>query len=553
MKKELFKIAILLTVTMLVLVACSSNKKSDINKSVKEEKEDNTLNISSTSDIPTMDSSLATDEVAFNNFNQTLEGLYILDDKDNPQPGVATGDPKKSDDGKTWIINLRKDAKWSNGDPVTAHDFVYSWQRTVNPNTGAEFAYMLENIKNATEINKGDKKPEELGVKAVDDHTLEIQLVKDVPWMKGLFAYGTFMPQNQKFVESKGDKFGTTAENTLSNGPFILKEWKTEDKWKLVPNEKYWDKENVKLDEVNYKVVKESQTALNMYQTGKLDTVPLDAQNVQKYKKGKDFSTELLSSSYFFRINGSKNKDLENESLRQAFAKSIDKETYVKSLLNNGSRATDQLTPKNFVKNGEEDYYNGVKKALSYNKKEAKKLLEKAKKETGKEKFEIEFLTYDADESKKSAEFVKEQVEQNLPGVTLNIKQQPFKQKLELESKEDYEISFGGWGPGFLDPTTFLELFTKDSANNSTGFANDEYDKLLKEANSDEMLKPENEQKRMKMLQEAESKLLESGSIVPMYQNGAARLRQPYVKNWHSHAFGGDYSFKEIEIRGSNK
>lgn len=556
MRKRLSVLMSILVAAVLTLAACSGggSKKDDNGGKggVKSEKSENVLNLSSGSDIPTMDSSLATDQVSFFTFNQTLEGLYVLNKDDEPEPGVAKGDPEKSDDGKTWTIKLRDDAKWSNGDPVTAHDFVYAWQRTVDPDTAAEYAYMFENIENASEITSGKKKPEELGVKAIDDQTLEVKLVKDVPWMQSLFAFGSFMPQNEKFVEKQGKKFGTTADTTLSNGPFKMTQWKTEDNWKLEPNDKYWDKDKVKLKEVNYKVVKETQTAINLYQTGKLDSVTLDATNVSKYKDREDFSTELNSSNFFYRINKTKNKDLENEDLRKAFAKSIDKKKYVNSLLNDGSVPSDKLMVKDFVKDEDgKDYIDGVKSPLNYDKEEAKKLLEKAKKETGKDKFNIELLTYDQDVSKKAAEFVKEQVEQNLPGVTLKIKQQPFKQKLELESKGDYDISFAGWGPDYPDPTTFLDLFKKDSPHNQTGYSNAEYDKALKEANTDEMLKEENSEKRTKMLQDAESKFLESASIGPLYQQGVARLRQPYVKNWQPHKFGGDYSLKEVEIAGS--
>ena len=556
MRKRLSVLMSILVAAVLTLAACSGggSKKDDSGGKggVKSEKSENVLNLSSGSDIPTMDSSLAIDQVSFFTFNQTLEGLYVLNKDDEPEPGVAKGDPEKSDDGKTWTIKLRDDAKWSNGDPVTAHDFVYAWQRTVDPDTAAEYAYMFENIENASEITSGKKKPEELGVKAIDDQTLEVKLVKDVPWMQSLFAFGSFMPQNEKFVEKQGKKFGTTADTTLSNGPFKMTQWKTEDNWKLEPNDKYWDKDKVKLKEVNYKVVKETQTAINLYQTGKLDSVTLDATNVSKYKDREDFSTELNSSNFFYRINKTKNKDLENEDLRKAFAKSIDKKKYVNSLLNDGSVPSDKLMVKDFVKDEDgKDYIDGVKSPLNYDKEEAKKLLEKAKKETGKDKFNIELLTYDQDVSKKAAEFVKEQVEQNLPGVTLKIKQQPFKQKLELESKGDYDISFAGWGPDYPDPTTFLDLFKKDSPHNQTGYSNAEYDKALKEANTDEMLKEENSEKRTKMLQDAESKFLESASIGPLYQQGVARLRQPYVKNWQPHKFGGDYSLKEVEIAGS--
>ncbi|MGK4467554.1 peptide ABC transporter substrate-binding protein [Mammaliicoccus sciuri] len=550
MKK--YKVIFMIVVSLMLIMSACSNDKDEKGSNIKQSKSKNELNLSSGDDIPTMDPSLAADQVSFTTFAQTLEGLYVLDKNDKPIPGVAKDKPKKSSDGKTWTIELRDNAKWSNGNPVTAHDFVYAWQRSVDPDTAAEFAYMFENIENAKDITQGDKKPEELGVKAIDDHTLQIKLVKDVPWMESLLAFGSYMPQNEKFVKKQGDKFGTTAKTTLSNGPYKLTEWKPEDKWKLEKNDEYWDKDKVKVQDVNVKVVKNTQTAINMYQTGKLDMVGLDAQNIKKYKDREDFSTEATSGSYFFRINKEKNENLKNEDLRKAIAKSIDKKSYVNSLLNNGSKPLDTLMIKDFVKDSDDkDYTEGVKSSLSYNKKEAEEHLEQAKKDLGKDKFTIELLTYDEDESKKAGEFVKEQVEKNLPGVTLKIKQQPFKQKLALESKKDFDISFAGWFPDYPDPTTFLDLFTSDSPHNQTGYANKAYDKALEEANSDEMLKPENSDKRIKALQDAESEFLDSASISPLFQTGSARLRQPYIKNWQNHKYGGDYTLKGVEIEGA--
>ncbi|KAA1042589.1 peptide ABC transporter substrate-binding protein [Macrococcus equipercicus] len=533
--------------------ACSSSgndkdSKSGSGTASKSGGNEQVLHLLSSSDIPSMDSALATDQVSFDVFNQTLEGLYTLDKNDKAVPGVAEGEPQKSADGKTWTIKLRKDAKWSNGDPVTANDFVYSWRRTLDPKTGAEYAYIMYDLKNATAINEGKLKPEELGVKAVDDHTLQIQLEKAVPYFQELLAFGTFMPQNQKFVEAKGDKYGTTAENTLSNGPFVLDKWETEKEFVLKKNDKYWDKDKVKLKEVNYQIIKDTNTALNLYTTGKVDSVGLTAENVDKYKKDSDFQTELDASTYFIRINEKKNKDLANKNLRLAIAKSINKEKLVDTLLNNGSVAVDTLMPKDFVKGPDgKDYIDGVKSPLNYDKEEAKKYLDKAKAELGKDKFEFEYLTYDADTSKKAAEYVKEQIESHLPGVTLKIKQQPFKQKLALESKDDYELSFAGWGPDYPDPMTFLDMFVTDGTHNQTGWSNKEYDKMLADAKGPLLQKID---ERWKTLQDAENLFLKDAVVVPMYQAGVSRLRQEYVKNFVTHKFAGDSTLKEAYIEG---
>ncbi|ULG74899.1 peptide ABC transporter substrate-binding protein [Macrococcus brunensis] len=510
--------------------------------------EEQVLNFSSSSDIPSLDSSLATDQVSFDTFNQVMEGLYTLDKDDKAVPGVAEGDPEISKDGKTWTVKLRKDAKWSNGDPVTAKDFVYAWQRTLDPKTAAEYAYIMMDLKNAAAVNEGKMKPSELGVKAVDDNTLEIQLETAVPYFKELLAFGSFLPQNEKFVKEQGSKYGTTKDTTLYNGPFVLSEWNTEKNFQFKKNDKYWDKDKVKLTEVNYQIVKDAQTALNMYTTGDIDAVGLTAENVDKYKSDKNFSTELDASTYFVRMNQGKNKDLANKNLRLALAKSIDKEKLTKTILNNGSVAIDTLMPKDFVKNeAGEDYISGVKSPLNYDKAEAQKYLEKAKKELGKDKFEFEYLTFDADTAKKAGEYVKEQVETSLPGVTLKIKQQPFKQKLELESKGNYELAFGGWGPDYPDPMTFLDMFVTKGAHNQTGWSDKEYDKMINDAKGPLL---QDTEKRWTTLQEAETKFLDNAVIIPMYQAGVARLRQDYVKNLVTHKFAGDTTLKETYIEG---
>ncbi|WP_313020108.1 peptide ABC transporter substrate-binding protein [Macrococcoides bohemicum] len=545
-------LVLLLALTGFVSACSGGGDKKSSSGGEDGGKSDQVLNFSSSSDIPSMDSSLATDQVSFDTFNQVMEGLYTLDKDDKAVPGVAEGDPEKSKDGKTWTIKLREDAKWSNGDPVTAKDFEYAWKRTMDPKTGAEYAYIMADLKNANKIMEGKAKPDELGVKAIDDKTLEIQLETNVPYFQELLAFGTFLPQNEKFVKEKGDKYGTTKDDTLYNGPFVLNEWNTEKNYQLTPNKEYWDKDKVKLKEINYQIVKETQTALNLYTTGKIDAVGLTAENVDKYKndaKYKDqFSTELDATTYFVRINQSKNKDLQNKNLRLALAKAIDKDKYVKTLLNNGSVAVDTLMPKEFVKGPDgKDYIDGVKSPLNYDKDEAKNYYEKAKKELGKDKFNFEFLTYDADTSKKDAEYLKEQLETNLPGVTLKIKQQPFKQKLALESKGNYELSFAGWGPDYPDPMTFIDMFVTDGPHNQMDWSNKEFDKLVKDAKGPLLADPE---KRWTTLQEAEQIFLEDAAIIPMYQRGTARLRQPYIKNYVTHKFAGDTTLKEVTIEG---
>ena len=536
---KIFKVLTMMLAAVLVLSACSSGGGS-------KGKSDETLDLQINGDIPTMDSAMATDGLSFDMFFQTMEGLYTLDKDDKAIPAVAKGDPKITNDGKKWTIKLRDDAKWSNGDPVTAHDFVFAWRKVVDPDTASEYAYILYDIKNAEEINSGDKKPEELGVKAVDDHTLEFELTKSLPYYKELLSFGTFMPQNEKFVKKQGDKYGTTVKTTLYNGPFKMTEWKTDDKVTLEKNDDYWDKDKVKLNKVNYKVVKEASTAVNLYETNKLDIVDLPAEQVKKYKDDKAFNTELDTVTYYFKLNEDTVPEFKNEDFRLAFAKAIDKEAYVKNNLNNGSIPTDNFVPKDFVKDSKgKEYQDGVKNTNQYNVKEAKEHYEKAKKALGKDKFTIELMTYDKDTAKRDAEYFKEQLEKNLDGVTIKIKQQPFKQKLDLVSKGEYEMSLENWIPDYPDPMTFLELYVTDGSHNNTGWSNKEYDSIIKAADSSLASNPD---KRLSELQRAEGMLLNEAGIVPLYQVGVAQLQKPNVKNVVNHQFGGVSTLKEAYI-----
>ena len=179
-----------------------------------------------------------------------------------------------------------KTAKWANGDPVTAHDFVYAWQRAVNPDTGSEYGpYMMNDvIKNATAVSSGELPVEELGVKADGDFTLVVELENPTAYFETLTSFGTFLPLNQKFVEEQGDNFATSSETVLANGPFTIENWEsTSNSWELVKNEEYWDAETVQLDKMTFEVIKEPQTAVDLYETGKVDRVDLTSDLVDQY------------------------------------------------------------------------------------------------------------------------------------------------------------------------------------------------------------------------------------------------------------------------------
>ncbi|WP_142344671.1 peptide ABC transporter substrate-binding protein [Bacillus cereus] len=516
-------------------------KKADIKYAAKQ-----VLNRTENQEIPTMDTSKSTDTLGAQILGNTMEGLYRLDKDNKPIPAAAESSTK-SEDGKKYTFKLRKDAKWSNGEPVTAKDFVYGWQRLLDKNTAAEYAFIAYYIKNAEAINKGEKPGTELGAKAVDDYTLEVELEKPVPYFLNLLAFPSYYPLNEKFVKEKGEKFGLEADTTLYNGPFVMASWKHEQGWQLKKNDKYWDNKTVKLEEINYSVVKEVATKVNLYDTGSIDFTLLSGEFVDKYKSNKDEYGEYSEASTFFlRLNQKRNGQdtpLKSKKLREAIALSIDKKGLANVILNNGSKATDQLVPKGLATGPDgKDYQDTFKNGLKYDVKKGAAAWEEAKKELGKDQVTIELLSYDDGTAKKIADYFKDQIEKNLKGVTVNTKIQPFKQKLKLESAQDYEVSFAGWSPDYSDPMTFIDMFESKSPYNQMSYSNPKYDEMVQKAGNELLSDPK---KRWETLGKAEKLFLEEDAgLVPLYQTGRSYVMKPNVKGIVKHNISPEYSFK---------
>ncbi|ASL66331.1 peptide ABC transporter substrate-binding protein [Bacillus cereus] len=516
-------------------------KKAGIKYAAKQ-----VLNRTENQEIPTMDVSKSTDTLGSQILGNTMEGLYRLDKDNKPIPAVAESSTK-SEDGKKYTFKLRKDAKWSNGDPVTAKDFVYGWQRLLDKNTAAEYAFIAFYIKNAEAINKGEKPLTDLGAKAVDDYTLEVELEKPVPYFLNLMAFPSYYPLNEKFVKEKGDKFGLEADTTLYNGPFVMASWKHEQGWQLKKNDQYWDKKTVKLEEINYSVVKEVATKVNLYDTGSIDFTLLSGEFVDKYKSNKEEYGEYSEASTFFlRLNQKRNGQdtpLKSKKLREAIALSIDKKGLANVILNNGSKATDQLVPKGLATGPDgKDYQDTFKNGLKYDPKKGAAAWEAAKKELGKDQVTIELLSYDDGTAKKIADYFKDQIEKNLKGVTVNTKIQPFKQKLKLESAQDYEVSFAGWSPDYSDPMTFIDMFESKSPYNQMSYSNPKYDEMVAKAGNELLSDPK---KRWETLGKAEKLFLEEDAgLIPLYQTGRAYVMKPNVKGIVKHNISPEYSFK---------
>ncbi|MGG0289899.1 peptide ABC transporter substrate-binding protein [Bacillus pacificus] len=539
MKRKKSHLVVMALVTTLLLAACNNK----VNKSDREAKKQ-VLNVTVSEEIPSLDTAKTMDGTSAHVMQNIFEGLYVLDDQDQPIPAVAKSF-KRSEDGKKYTFDLRKDAKWSNGDNVTANDFMFAWKRAITPETASQYAYMLFYVKNAKEINKGTMPLDALGVKVINDYKLEVELEQPIPYFLQLLALPIYLPQHESFLKEQGKNYALEPSNLIYNGPFVLEKWKHEQEFQLKKNATYWDEKKVKLDEINFHIVKDTMTAVNLYEAGDLDRVPINSQFVDKYKGNKELHMSSDPGIAMLRFN-EKNNALANKKVRQSISFALNKEDFVAHFINNGAKPATGLVPVGHINEETGKDFRKENGNLSlYDVQSAKKIWEEAKKELGVEQVNLEFLTFEQDNAKRMAEYIKGDLEKNLQGLTIQIKQQPFKQKLQLEQTGDYDITMANWGPDYKDPISYLELFKTDNPNNKMSYSNLRYDELIKKAKNELVLDSE---KRWEVLREAEQVLLEDAAVAPLYHIGSAYVQKDYVKGIEKHQFGGIYTYKNAYI-----
>lgn len=453
------------------------------------------------------------------------EGLVSVDPKTvEPRDGVAILPPKISNNGKTYVFNLRKDAKWSNGEPLTAHDFVYSWRRLLNPTTGSQYADMAYPVKNAEAINKGEIKDlTKLGVEAIDDHTLKVELENPTPYFLGMLYHYTMYPVPQKVIEKHGAQW-TKPENFVGNGPFVLTEWVLNKVLRTRRNPNYWDKANVKLDGVDFWPIENQSTEEKMFRAGKLDVtyeVPIERIPFwQKDDSGVYFQPAYLGT-YFYRLNTTR-KPLNDKRVRKALALGIDRERIIEFVTKGGELPARAFTPPGTGGYTPKVYLPQASEGIA----EAKKLLAEAGFPEGKGFPSMEILYNTSENHKKIALAIQEMWKENL-GINVKLFNQEWKVYLARQQKIDYDICRAGWIGDYSDPHTFLDMWVTDRGNNETGWSNKQYDNLIAQAASSGDL-----EKRKEYFAKAEDLLLEDMPVIPIYIYTRKFLKKPEVKGW---------------------
>ncbi|MGX7023490.1 peptide ABC transporter substrate-binding protein [Vagococcus hydrophili] len=541
------KIGMLLIASVVLLTACGGNKEKEANKDNKNVKQE--INVVSSGELSTLDSAFYTDVNSSDMIGQTTEGLYRLNEKGQPELAMAKEEPKVSQDGLVYTFKIREEAKWSNGDAVKASDFVTSFKNVVDPKYGSTSSNQMDIFKNGRSIREGSKTLDEFGVVAKDDQTLELTLEYPIPYLAQVLVGTPFMPKNTTFVKEKGSNYGTTAENFVGNGPFLIKGWNgTNDTWQLEKNPEYWDAKNVKLDKINVQVVKEVATSVQLFEAGDVDYITLADSYAQQYRDSEQ-ATFVPKAMVGYLSPNHKREVTGNVNVRKAFLQAIDKEQFAKDILGDGSIGLNGFIPENFAKDPKsgEDFRKENGDMITFDKKEAKKTWEVAKKELGKDKIELELLSADTGAAKKTIEFVQGQLEQNLPGLKINLKSMPLQNRLDLQNKGEFDLVFGTWTPDYADPINFLEFYDSKSGLNTAKYENTSYDKGLNEARFYLANEPE---KRWEKLRDLEKTLVkEDAAVLPLYQGAVGYLKSDRLEGIQVFPFGRTVSYRLAYVK----
>ena len=530
----------MIAASALLLGACtksSSNSSSSNSKAPVGTSYEKSINWMTTSELESLDPAKADDTASEEQIANTYEGLYRLGKNSKVEPGVAVSS-SVSKDGLTWTFNLRKNAKWSNGDPVTADDFVYAWRRQVDPKTASSQVNNYQGIKNAIKISEGKKKVKTLGVKAEGKYKLVVQFETPVPYFKVVTAI-SLKPLDSKAVNKYGKKYGTKSEYAVYNGPFTSAGWTGSSlTWKLAKNKYYWDAKNVKLDSVNYSVQKTPSTDYNLYQTGKLDAAILDTQAAKSMKGKKGYTVLTLGNTTYLSYNYKKEKMFRNADLRRALSMAINRKQLLATIGDYNTQAT-TFSATNVVLDDEnfadyvEKHDTDNNKYVEYDKTEAQKYFKKALKELKTKKISFTLMADDDDSYKKQTEFIQSALTEAFGDqISVSVSNLPKTTRVARQLAGKYQVVLGGLTSDFPDPYHFLSYMTSGQAYNFGKWTNKSYDKAVKASLT------MNKQKRKAALLKAEQIIINQQPISPLYHMGQAWMIRPNIKNL---VFNGEY------------
>ena len=479
---------------------------------------DNYINMEPTS----LNTLLATYAADFNVLNSLYENLLELDDNDVAQPAAAET-YEVSEDGLTYTFHLRDDGVWSNGDPVTAQDFVFAWQKALDPEVASDYAYMLFFIHNAEAYLAGEVSWDEVGVEAPDDSTIIVTLDDPLPYAPYLFTFKTMAPINQKFYEEVGaDVYGTDADKLCTNGAYTIEEWSHNSYVKVKKNPNFHDADSITVEEITYNIVTNANSAVNSFLSGELDFVTMSTGELidQVENAGYEVVNQEASSAFYMYVNCN-NEYMSNVNLRRALALSFDKQAMIDAVYKNGNLPMTSFTPPAIMGANESSFQAALQEELgdlapaNGDVEAAKGYFETALSELGITAEDLNGkLSIDVSDdptAQAQAAFYQEQWRQNL-GIEVTINPMQATQINSNRQNGNFVMSISGWSPDYNDPMTFLDLWVTDGGNNDTGWSNAEYDQLIADATVET-----DENARQEMFYKCEQILFDEYPIIPCY------------------------------------
>lgn len=521
------------------------------------------LNVMLSTNVMSLDTNLATDGDSFEVIADCIDGLTQMDADGAAIPAIAE-DWDISEDGLTYTFHLR-DAKWANGDPVTANDFVFAWRLGVE--TNEEYGYMfgdgVGNVKNADAIMAGEADADTLGITAQDDKTLVVELTAPVSYFPSLMYFPAFYPINEAFYTGlAAGTYGTSADTYLSNGAFVLENYTPGTaSLSLKKNDTYWDAGRVKLAGISYQVVGSSDNALTAFRSNTLDLVTINGSQVAAAEEDADLSSKLkvTGAGYMWYLTFSqtdKNAQggmLANANLRLAISNAIDRESVVDNYVMDGSLATYTAVPPQFAASATtgEDFSADQKKFADYcgyDVAKAQEYLETAKSELGVDSFEFTMIygNNEGDEVANVAQAIKSQVEENLPGVTLNLQPMTKAERLDKMQNDNYDVALTRWGPDYADPMTYMGMWVTNNANNYGFWSNAEYDQIISDCTVGAYVTDYDA--RWAALYEGEELVMKEAVIAPLYTKSNANLIADGVTGIEFHPVALNRVYKSASI-----
>lgn len=529
-----------------VLSGCSGSKPKATDAAVPEENK--VVKLSLDSEPPNADPQIGTDLTSIFLGGHVLEGLVRVYNGE-VKPGIAES-WDISEDGKVYTFHLR-DSKWSDGTPVTAKDFYYSFTRLLDPKTAAGYAEVMGfYIKNGEKFFKGEVAKEEVGVKVIDDKTLEVTLENPTGYFIRLLGFMCFLPAKEDLVATHGEAYASEPDKMAYNGPYVIKEWKHEEIVVLEKNPNYWDASNVKVATIELPIINDSKTAINMYESGELLSCGIPEEMLDSYIAKGTAKFMPNGGLFWLQFNFSSKTNagpLGNENFRKAISYAIDRENLIKAVVKRGTPA-DRYVPDNIM--GMEKPYAAENPYSTLNAKadpaKAKEYFNAALKDLNltADKFPtIKLLGSDSASARKYCEAIQDMVLTNL-GVKIELVNVPAKQRLQMVKDRDYEMVYANWFPDYDDPMTYLDIWTSTSSMNRSDFKSPEFDKLIAEAKA-----ATDEKIRQQKMFEAEKILVESMAVVPSHFGANAYVQSDTLVNYTRSMVGADPDLTYVDLQ----